>query len=38
MMAINSQDNLNQRSPNRHNLSRPIPNAFQLLAVILRDM
>jgi hypothetical protein len=38
MMAINSQDNLNQLSPNRHNLSRLIPNAFQLLAVILRDM
>ncbi|WP_421071363.1 hypothetical protein [Pelotomaculum propionicicum] len=38
MMAINSQGNLTQRSPNRHNLSRLTPNAFQLLAVILRDM
>jgi hypothetical protein len=38
MMAINIQGNLNQRSPNRHNLSRLTPNAFQLLAVILRDM
>jgi hypothetical protein len=33
MVAINSQDNLNQRR-----LSRLTPNAFRLLAAILRDM
>jgi hypothetical protein len=38
MMAINSQGNLSQRSPNRNSLSRLTPNAFQFLAVILRDM